>query len=82
MGEVVPFLDAKDRDIERLIIALHMAGEAINTFSEMYLRSSLGERVELGNPQDLEHAMWDIEKLLKELREKGYGKRLANQADA
>lgn len=82
MGEVVPFIDVKDRDIERLIIALHMAGEAINTFSELYIRASTGEKVELGNPQDLEHAMIDIEILLADLRKKGYGKRLVNQADA
>ena len=68
--------------IERLIIALHMAGEAINTFSELYLRSSTGEKVELGNPQELEHAMRDIEALLSDLRKKGYGKQLANLADA
>lgn len=59
-----------------------MAGEAINTFSELYLRSSTGEKVELGNPQDLEHAMRDIEALLYDLRKKGYGKQLANLADA
>lgn len=82
MGNVIPFKDAKDRDIERLIIALHLAGEAVNTFYELYIRTETGEKVSLGNPESLELAMVDIECLLLELRGKGYGKMLVNQADA
>lgn len=78
----IPFLDEKDRYIERLIVGIHLLSVATITYMELYERADAGEKVTLANPQDLFAVADDMNRLVLELRSKGYGLLLDRRMDA
>ena len=82
MAKPIPFRDEKDFLIERLIVGIHFMSVAFVTYLEMFERADAGEKVTLSNPEDLFLVIDDMSKMMKELREKGYGQLLTRRMDA
>lgn len=82
MDKTIPFVDEKDRYIERLIVGVHFMSVAFITYLEMFERADAGEKVALSNPEDLFLVIDDMSKLMIELRSKGYGQLLDRRMDA
>ena len=82
MGKNIPFVDEKDRYIERLIVGVHLMSVAFVTYFELYERADAGEKVALSNPEDLFLVIEDMNHLMRELRSKGYGLLLDRRMDA
>ena len=82
MPEAIPFVDERDRHIERLLLHIHELGCVANCFQELYNSERRGIPMDLGNPRDLFDLIARVQETADELRKQGYGMQVNRATDA